>query len=165
MLAIANTVRFFLAARVFYDLSLALIVVGTVLRFLFRPAPVGFVRAMNIVAYVVAATAAVICFGYFVGFYMVWRGDNHNGSWTSLRDRVAGPATDLIHWIHPAFPKLPWAPYWWIFYAPIMADLGVGLLWFPVVRRRPALILCATAPTLIISRLLQLILTFSILIR
>ena len=164
MLAATFNVAFFFVVGVVYGLSLELIVVGTVVRlFLRSAAPVGYIRAMKIVAYVLATTAALISFAYFSEYYSAWRHGNRYETYSLLRSRVAGPVTDLAHWVHPAFPKLPWAPYWWAYYTTIITVLGVESLWIPAVRRRPVLILCATVPALIASRLEQLVSVFTLL--
>ena len=136
VLAVTFNVAFFFAVEVVYGLSLDLIIVGTVIRLFLRPVPVGFTRAMNIVAFIVAATATVMSLVYFAEYYFAWRHGNPYEIWAFLRSRIAGPVTDLVHWVHPAFPKLPWAPHWWAYYALIITNLCMELLWIPAVRRR-----------------------------
>ena len=136
-----NFVFFFAAGCVFGAAAVALVAMAAGGLWL-GPMPPGYLRAMRVVAIVLAVASAVVGYASISEYVYAYRGGNRYEIWALLRNRAAGPVTDLVHWVHPAFPRLPWAPYWWAYYYGMAGILVPQLLWIPSVRKRPLPVLC-----------------------
>ena len=104
-----------------------------------RPKPVGYARTLDILAFVLVAASAAIISAYVWEMLRALRSDNPYERYAFLHGRFAGPITDLIHFVHPIFPAIPWAPYWWVSYFGFAAYLAPQLFWIPVFRRQSLL--------------------------
>ncbi|MBE7156830.1 MAG: polysulfide reductase NrfD [Rhodospirillales bacterium] len=93
-------------------------------------------RHIDVMAKIILMTGSIVGYAYIMEFFVAWYGGNMYEVWAFLRSRVAGPVTDLIHFVHPAFPKLPWAPYWWAYYCMMSFNvLSPQFFWFKWCRR------------------------------
>ena len=93
-------------------------------------------RHIDVMAKIILMTGSIVGYAYIMEFFVAWYGGNMYEVWAFLRGRVAGPVTDLIHYVHPAFPKLPWAPYWWAYYCMMSFNvISPQFFWFKKARR------------------------------
>ena len=93
-------------------------------------------RHIDVMAKIILLTGSIVGYAYIMEFFIAWYGGNPYEIWAFLRSRVAGPVTDVIHYFHPAFPKLPWAPYWWAYYAMMSCNvISPQFFWFKWCRR------------------------------
>ena len=93
-------------------------------------------RHIDVMAKIILLTGSIVGYAYIMEFFIAWYGGNQYEVWAFLRSRVAGPVTDVIHYFHPAFPKLPWAPYWWAYYCMMSCNvLSPQFFWFRWCRR------------------------------
>ena len=104
-----------------------------------RPKPVGYARFLDILAFVLVAASAVVIYAHVWELLGVLHSDNPYEQYAFLHGRFAGPITDLIHFVHPAFPSVPWARYWWAYYFGFAAYLAPQLFWISVFRRHSLL--------------------------
>ena len=99
-------------------------------------------RHIDVMCKIILLTGTIVGYAYIMEFFIAWYGGNPYEIWAFLRCRVAGPVTDVIAWAvtkagHPdAFPKLPWAPYWWAYYCMMSFNvISPQLFWFRFCRR------------------------------
>ncbi len=93
-------------------------------------------RHIDVMCKIILLTGSIVGYAYFMEFFMAWYSGNPYEMWAFLRSRVAGPVTDMVHFIHPAFPKLPWAPYWWAYYCMMSCNvISPQVFWFRFCRR------------------------------
>ena len=93
-------------------------------------------RHIDVMCKIILLTGTIVGYAYIMEFFIAWYGGNPYEIWAFLRSRVAGPVTDFVHMVHPAFPKLPWAPYWWAYYCMMSFNvLSPQFFWFRFCRR------------------------------
>ncbi len=157
MLASTPTYRFFFAVGWVYTSAGELLILGALAGFFLRPAPPVYQRVMTGLAFVFLAVSMVCVYAYAREFVDEIRSTDPYESYAFLRTRVAGPATDLFHWVHPSFPLLPWSPYWWAYYSMIAGVFCPQFFWIPAVRRRSSLTLCFAVAALASRYIEQLV--------
>lgn len=93
-------------------------------------------RHIDVMCKIILLTGSIVGYAYIMEFFVSWYSGNMFEQWAFLRSRVAGPVTDLIHLVHPASPKLPWAPYWWAYYCMMSCNvISPQVFWFKFCRR------------------------------
>ena len=93
-------------------------------------------RHIDVMCKIILLTGTIVGYAYIMEFFVAWYSGNMFEVWAFLRSRVAGPVTDFVHLVHPAFPKLPHAPYWWAYYCMMSFNvLAPQLFWFRFCRR------------------------------
>ena len=92
---------------------------------------------------IILLTGTIVGYAYIMEFFVAWYSGNPYEVWAFLRGRVAGPVTDFVHYIHPAFPLLPHAPYWWAYYFMMSFNvLSPQFFWFKFCRRNLIAVMC-----------------------
>jgi Ni/Fe-hydrogenase subunit HybB-like protein len=87
-------------------------------------------RHVDVMAKIILLTGSIVGYAYIMEFFVAWYSGNMYEQWAFLRSRAAGPVTDLLG-LH-----LPWAPYWWAYYAMMSCNvLSPQLFWFRWCRR------------------------------
>ena len=93
-------------------------------------------RHIDVMAKIILMTGTIVGYAYIMEFFIAWYGGNMYEEHAFLRSRVAGPLTDLVHYLVPSFPKLPHAPYWWAYYAMMSCNvISPQFFWFKWCRR------------------------------
>lgn len=117
--AAANFAFFFVAGWI--SLAAAeLLTLAALTRLFLRPVP-WVASTTGALAFVLLAASSICGIAYVWEMIAAFQGNNPYEGYAFLRSRVAGPATDLLHYVHPAFPRMPWAPYWWAYYLMLTA--------------------------------------------
>ena len=93
-------------------------------------------RHIDVMAKIILLTGSIVGYAYIMEFFVAWYSGNMYEGYAFLRSRAAGPVTDFLHFLNPKFPSLPWAPYWWAYYAMMSCNvITPQVFWFRWSRR------------------------------
>ena len=126
---------YFVAGAIFGGFAMVLTLMIP-MRYLYNLQDLITARHIDVMCKIILLTGTIVGYAYIMEFFVSWYSGNPYEVWAFLRGRVAGPVTDLVHAIHPAFPQLPWAPYWWAYYCMMSFNvLSPQFFWFKFCRR------------------------------
>ena len=87
-------------------------------------------RHIDVMSKIILLTGTIVGYAYIMEFFVSWYSGNPYEQYSFLRARGAGPVTDLLGM------NLPWAPYWWAYYAMMTCNvISPQLFWFRFCRR------------------------------
>ncbi len=94
-------------------------------------------RHIDVMAKIILLTGSIVGYAYIMEFFVAWYSGNMYEGFAFIRNRAAGPVTDLLHWVMPSLvPKMPWGPSWYYYYAMMTCNvLSPQIFWFRWCRR------------------------------
>ncbi len=94
-------------------------------------------RHIDVMAKIILLTGSIVGYAYIMEFFVSWYSGNPYEQYAFIRNRAAGPVTDLLHWVMPGVVgKMPWGPYWYYYYAMMTCNvLTPQIFWFRWCRR------------------------------